>query len=51
MSRRRLYQNAAEKQAAYRARLARETVVVSRSALDSLHHRLDVLQQAVYPNR
>lgn len=38
------YQNAAAKQAAYRARQAATTVAVDRVALDRLHQRLETLQ-------
>lgn len=44
----RLYSSDAEKQSAYRSRLALETVVVDRRALDNLHRSLERLQRAVW---
>jgi hypothetical protein len=48
MGRPRKYLDDAEKQAAYRARLAAETATVDRAALDALHERLDALQTAIH---
>jgi len=41
------YASAAQKQAAYRARLEASTVLVDRSALERLHERLNRLQAAI----
>lgn len=48
MGRPRKYLDDAEKQAAYRARLAEQTATVNRAALDALHERLQSLQQNVH---
>jgi hypothetical protein len=47
MGRPRFYGSGAERQRAFRQRLAVETVRVDRAALDQLHARLDRLQEAV----
>ena len=47
MARPKQYASAAEKQAAYRARVGATTAIVDRSALDRLHQRLDQLQAAI----
>ena len=47
MPRPKQYGSAADKQAAYRARLEASTVLVDRVALERLHQRLDQLQVAV----
>jgi hypothetical protein len=47
MGRPKQYASAAEKQAAYRARLDATTLLVERAALERLHQRLDALQQAI----
>jgi hypothetical protein len=48
MGRPRKYLDDAEKQSAYRARLAEETATVNRAALTRLHERLEVLQRNVH---
>ena len=47
MARPRRYASAAEKQAAYRARLQAGTATVDREALERLYQRLDRLQGAI----
>jgi hypothetical protein len=47
MGRPRKYNTAAEKQAAYRQRLTRETVVLHRWQVDQLQLRLDMLDKAI----
>ena len=47
MARSKVYASAAEKQAAYRARLDATTALVDRAALDRLHQRLEQLQAAI----
>jgi hypothetical protein len=47
MARSKVYASAAEKQAAYRARLDATTAMVDRAALDRLHQRLEQLQAAI----
>ena len=47
MARPRQYASAAQKQAAYRARLEASTALVDRRALEHLHERLERLQTAI----
>lgn len=47
MSRPRLYNSSAEKQAAYRRRLSEETLLVDRRAIERLEQRLERLRDAV----
>ena len=47
MARPKVYASAAEKQAAYRARVDTTTALVDRRALDRLHQRLNQLQAAI----
>ena len=48
MGRPKQYQSSAEKQAAYRARLDKDTVIVDRRVLDAHHRDLEELREAVY---
>ena len=48
MGRSKEYQSSAEKQAAYRARLAKDTVVIDRRVLDAFNRDLEELREAVY---
>ena len=51
MGRPKRHATAADRQAAYRRRLRETTAIVDRQALERLHHRLDLLQQALVAAR